>query len=172
MANVVARGTASSVSGNLVILDGPSLLTLNPPTSCYVTPLVAGEALKPGAVCHISPVDGLVYNSFGGGATAYAVGPLGLEPTGYTDASLAQVDGWNIEQVFGAGEAVGLMTDVLMNWCNVAQTAAKKLYVSGTVIGGLDDAASTNGTAFVAKVQGESPVATTSTKIKCKLSAY
>jgi len=172
MANVVARGTASPVSGNLTILDGPSLMTLNPPTSCYVVPLVAGEPIKPGAACFINPTDGLVYNSFGGGATAYAVGPLGLAPTGYTDASLAQVDGFNVEQVFAAGEAVGLMADVVFNWCNVAQTAGKKLFVSGTVIGGLDDAASTNGTAYVAKVQGESPVATTSTKILVKRSNY
>lgn len=172
MAEIVKRGTASPVSGNIVILGPPTKVTLAPPTTAYLPPLIAGEPIQAGDACHISGVDGQVYRSFGGGATAYAVGPVGAEPTGYTDASLAQVDGYCDEQVFGAGEAITLTKDIVYDYCNVAQTAGKKLFVSNTVPGGLADAASTNGTAWVGKVMGEAPVATTSTKVLLTISRY
>lgn len=174
MAVIAKRGTASPVAGNAVILNPPSPVTENPPTSCWLPPAIAGEALTPGQACHYSLVDGKVYASYGGGATAYlnAGTPLGLDPVGYTNASLAQVDGYVFEQVFAVDEAVTLLTDVVFEYCNVAQPVGTKLYVSGTTPGSLDDAASTNGTAWVGKVTGNSPATATGTQVLVKQSRY
>jgi hypothetical protein len=111
-----------------------SLATTNIPPSCQVgSGLIAGEDLGTLDACYIKASDGKVYKATGAAANAAA------KPDGF--AALAAK----------SGEAV-----TLIEGCDVrygsSLTKAARLYLSGSVAGGLADAASTGGTVPIAKV--------------------
>lgn len=111
----------------------PSLSTRTPCAAHQVgSGLKAGEALGAGDACYIKS-DGLVWRSTGAAANAAAA-----------------VDGFAAEAA-AVGEAVTLFTDVTMRYAS-GLTPGAKLFLSGTVAGGLADAASTGGTGQVARV--------------------
>lgn len=110
----------------------PSLATAVPPNSCRVgSGLKAGEAIAAGDVCYIKASDGLVWKSSGAAANAAA-----------RARGMALV-------ASSAGEAVTLYRDIDVRFAS-ALVAGTDLYLSGTVAGGLADAASTGGTAAIA----------------------
>lgn len=111
----------------------PSLSTQTPPNSCFVGGLVAGEAIAAGDACYVKTSDGKVYKSTGAAANA-AAKVRGFAPIA---ASL--------------GEAVTLLHDVNFAY-GAALSPGADLFLSGTVAGGLADAASTGGTAAVGYV--------------------
>lgn len=111
----------------------PSLTSLTPAYESQHPGLKAGEALAAGDACYIKASDGLVYKSTGAAATAPA-----------------QVDGFAAEEC-AAGEAITLYHNVRFRYGS-GLTPGAKLFLSGTVAGGLADAATTGGTAWVAKV--------------------
>jgi hypothetical protein len=168
MAQITKRGRTSPVTGNLVIIDGPSIITLNPPTTCYEPPLIAGEPIGPMDACFINPTDSRVYRSFG------AVTYTGVAPSA-TAAQAGRVMGFAKEQVFTAGEPVTLVhsLDVEYVLLTAAIGSGKPLFVSDTVFGGLADAATSTGTAAVAFSQVQSdPSQTLSTQLRLRQSGY
>lgn len=104
----------------------PSLASVLPPANQKISGLLAGEALAAGDACHIK-ADGLVWRSTGAAANA-----------------AARVDGY-AAQATATGEAVTLFFDVNFRY-GAGLTPGARVYLSGTVAGGLDDAASTGGT--------------------------
>lgn len=110
----------------------PSLASVLPPASNKLTGKLAGEAIAAGDACYIRS-DGKLYLSTGAAANA-----------------AAQVDGFAAEAA-AANEAVTLLYGVHIRYGS-ALTPGVKLYLSGTVSGGLADAASLGGTGWVAKV--------------------
>jgi hypothetical protein len=110
----------------------PSLSTPTPgfehrlPSGFY-----AGEAIAAGDACYIKS-DGKVWLATGAAANAAAV-----------------VDGF-AAQAYAAGDAVTLLWGVHFNY-GAGLTPGAPYYLSGTVAGGLDTAASTGGTVPVAR---------------------
>jgi hypothetical protein len=92
-----------------------------------VTELKAGEALGAWDACYIKASDGLVYKA-----------------TGAANTRPAHVDGYSMKAV-SIGQAVTLS----QGNCNVGYgsglTVADEIFLSGTVAGGLANAASTGG---------------------------
>ncbi len=111
----------------------PSLSVTLPAPNCQMSGLVAGEALGAFDACYVKN-DGKVYKSNGTSANA-----------------AAQVDGW-AAQAYASGDSdVTLYWDVRVRY-GTGLTPGAKLYVSNSVAGGLADAATTGGSAHVAKV--------------------
>lgn len=101
---------------------------LIPPVN-RLSELKAGEALAAGDACYVN-ADGTVRRSSGAAANA-----------------AAKVDGF-AAMAAASGEAVTLVTDC--NWhYGAGLTPGARLFLSGTVLGGLADAASIGGTAPV-----------------------
>lgn len=109
----------------------PSLSSVEPPPSQRISGLRAGEDLAAGDACRINAADGLVYRSSGAAANANA-----------------KVRGFAAMATKG-GEAVTLLKDVNMHY-GAGLTPGADLFLSGTVLGGLADAASVGGTAPIA----------------------
>jgi hypothetical protein len=109
----------------------PSLASLLLPANCKHTGLYAGEALLAGDACYIKAADNKVWKSTGAAANAAAV-----------------VDGFAALPA-PVGEAVTLVFNCTIQYGGVV--AATPMYLSGTVPGGLADAASTGGTTVIAK---------------------
>lgn len=105
----------------------PSISGLHPHLN-HLPSLVAGEALGAGDACYIKASDGKVYKS-----------------TGAADTEPARVHGY-APKATKAGQQVTLYYNVRFQYAT-ALTPGAKVYLSGTVAGGLADAASTGGTA-------------------------
>jgi hypothetical protein len=114
-----------SKSGN------PSLASTLPPSNCRITGLLAGENVAAGDACYIKASDGRAWRS-----------------TGAAVAAAAKVRGFAAEAA-KAGQPVTLLLNVNMNY-GAGLTPGADYFLSGTVAGGLADAASTGGTAPVA----------------------
>lgn len=108
----------------------PSLASFGLDPNDKLTGLIAGEAIAAGDACYINS-NGQVYRATGAAANAAAV------VRGFA-AVAAQ-----------SGEAVTLLWDVRFRY-GAGLTPGKSLYLSGTVVGGLADAASVGGTSPVA----------------------
>lgn len=105
----------------------PSLASLHPDLN-RLPSLVAGEDLGAGDACYISASDGKVYKSTGAAATAPA-----------------KVRGYAPQAVKSGGQ-VSLYYNVRFNY-GAGLTPGANVFLSGTVAGGLADAASTGGVA-------------------------
>lgn len=119
----------------------PSLSTPDPGYEHGITGLVAGEAIAGGDACYIKASDGAVYKATGAAAN-----------------EAARVVGFAAKAA-SLGEAVTLFHHVNFGYGpNITGTAVAggvPLYLSGTVAGGLADAASTGGTAPIAFAYGD-----------------
>lgn len=119
----------------------PTISTATPGPEHYISGLLAGEAIAGGDACYIKAADGKVYKATGAAANE-AARVAGIAATA---ASL--------------GEAVTLFHGVMFGYGpNVTGTPSSPgapLYLSGTVAGGLADAASTGGTVAIAHVIGD-----------------
>jgi hypothetical protein len=106
----------------------PSLSTLFPdPGSNKLPPLYAGEAIAAGDACYINSA-GTVFRSNGTAANA-----------------AAKVDGY-AAIACSSGDAITLLFQVCFRY-GAGLTPGARYFLSGTVLGGLADAASTGGTA-------------------------
>lgn len=114
----------------------PSYCSLTPPQSATIAGKTAGEAIAAGDACYIKTSDGLVYKATGAANDAAA------EVAGFAFAAAS------------AGEAVTLVTEGNFRY-HATTFAYKKLYLSGTVAGGLADAASTGGLVPIAVSLGD-----------------
>jgi hypothetical protein len=107
----------------------PSYGTLLPPANCRITGLYVGENIAAGDACRISASDGLVYRANGA-----AVGLLN------------QVDGYAPKDYYVAQKEPITLMDGL-TWSYGTGLTPGNVYLSGSVLGGLDTAPSTGGTA-------------------------
>lgn len=113
---------------------------LPPEQARFGSGLICGEDIVAGDACYVKPADGLVYRSIGTTAGADASRVVGFA---LIDAHAAQAD------------AVTLIRDVDLRYGAgflAAVQVGKPLYLSGTVAGGLDTAASTGGTGVIATI--------------------
>jgi len=108
----------------------PSLASFGLEPSQKMTGLIAGEAIAAGDAVYINS-DGKVYRANGAAANAAAV----VRGFAFIAAQ--------------AGEAITFCYDVRLRY-GAGLTPGARYYLSGTVVGGLADAASTGGTAPVA----------------------
>lgn len=106
----------------------PSMSSVLPPQNSQFAGLRAGEAIAAGDACRINAADGLVYRASGAAATA-----------------AANVHGWASEAA-ATGEAVTLFSEVNFRY-GAGLTPGASYFLSGTVAGGIADAATTGGTA-------------------------
>ncbi len=110
----------------------PSLSSLNPSAESRLSGLQAGEDIAAGDACRINN-SGVVVRSNGAAATA-----------------AANVDGFADRDVVSGGD-ITLFRNTRMRY-GTSLTPGASLFLSGTVLGGLADAASTGGTVPVAFV--------------------
>lgn len=110
----------------------PSLATVTPAHEHQLVG-IAGEDLGAGDACFIKTSDTKIYRSSGAAANANAV-----------------VDGYP-PVPFKAGQSVTLYKNVVFGYGS-GLAAGTFLYLSGTVAGGLADAASTGGTTPIGRV--------------------
>ena len=111
----------------------PSLSTFTPSHESNYSDLVAGEDIAAGDACYIKTSDGKVWRSSGAAANAAAV-----------------VDGF-APIAYKAGQPMTLYHGVVFGYGS-GLAAGTFLYLSGTVAGGLADAASTGGTVPIGRV--------------------
>lgn len=124
----------------------PSMSSVTPPQNDYIVGLLAGEAIAAGDACYIKASDGRIWRSTGAASNAAAkVRGFALLPS-------------------AAGEAVTLVKNVNFRY-GAALTPGTDVFLSGSVTGGLADAASTGGTAAVGYVVD-------ATRIYLKASSY
>lgn len=109
----------------------PSYSSVTPPQSATIVGLLAGEAIAAGDACYIRAADGRVMLATGAANTA----PADVAGFAFTAAS--------------TDDAVTLVTDGNFRY-GAALTISAKYYLSGTVPGGLADAASVGGLAPIA----------------------
>lgn len=108
----------------------PSMASVLPPANCKHTGLLAGEAIAAGDACYVKS-DGKAWLATGAAANA-----------------AAKVRGFAAEAC-AVGQAITLYFEVKFRY-GAALTPGADYFLSGTVPGGLDTAASTGGTAPVA----------------------
>lgn len=120
----------------------PSLATQLPGAEHQINGVVAGEAIAAGDFVYIKQSDGRVYKATGAAANE-AARARGI-----------------VFQAAVAGDGVTIMHGITCHY-GAALAPGVPLYLSGTVAGGLADAASTGGTAEIAY-----PVDSTRIKIK------
>lgn len=123
----------------------PSISSLHPGQDKTISGLLAGETIAAGDCCYIAST-GKVLKSTGAAATAPA-----------------KVDGWAMGAAV-LNESVTLVHDVNIRY-GAGLTPGTRYFLSGTVAGGIADAASTGGTAPVA-------FAIDATRIRALLSRY
>jgi hypothetical protein len=121
-------------------VPGVSLATTEPGYEHAITGLLAGETIAAGDACYIKASDGRIWRSTGAAANAAAV-----------------VDGFAAENCT-AGEALTLYRGVHFNYSGGLLTPGTSYYLSGTVAGGIADAASTGGTTVIARAMDASRV--------------
>lgn len=109
----------------------PSYSSVAPPQSDTIVGLLAGEDIAAGDACRINAADGRVYRASGAAANANA-----------------RVSGFAFVPA-SAGDAVTLVTNGNFRYA-AALTIGALYFLSGTVAGGLADAASTGGTKAIA----------------------
>lgn len=109
----------------------PSYSSVVPPQSATIVGLIAGEAIGANDACYIKAADGMVYKA-----------------TGAANNAAADVAGFAFTAC-PAGEAITLVCEGNIRYGS-GLTISAKLYLSGTVAGGLADAASTGGLAPIA----------------------
>jgi len=114
----------------------PSLAVTLPAPNCQLSGQTAGEALGAFDAVYIKS-DGKIWKA-----------------TGAANNAAAQVDGWTAQSYASGDTDVTIYWDVRVRYGS-GLTPGAKLYLSGTVAGGLADAASTGGTAHVAKVSAD-----------------
>lgn len=112
----------------------PSLATQTPGNEQQRTGLKAGEVLAPGDLVYLKASDGRLWKATGAAANAAAV-VVGM-----------------VLVPAQAGEGTTYYFGVTINYGNGTLTPGALLYLSGTVAGGLADAASTGGTKPIAYV--------------------
>lgn len=95
--------------------------------------LLAGEAIAAGDACYINSADNKLYRSTGAAANA-----------------AAQVDGFAATSA-AIGEALSIYFGINFRY-GATLTPGTSLFLSGTVPGGLDTAASTGGTVVIARI--------------------
>ena len=108
-----------------------SYVSITPPQSETIVGLSAGEAITAGDACRVNAADGLVYKASGAAANANA-----------------RVAGFAL-QAASSGEAVTLVTEGNFKY-GAALTPGALCFLSGTVAGGIADAASTGGVKAIA----------------------
>lgn len=108
-----------------------SLATVEPGYEHQLNGLLAGETLVKGDLVYIKAADGRVWKATGAAANAAAV-VRGMVLMGAV-----------------AGDGVSIHRGIVVNY-GTALTISAPLYLSGTVAGGLADAASTGGTVEIA----------------------
>jgi len=124
--SVIERCTIAEISKS----GTPSLYTLMPdPGACKHPPLIAGENIAAGDLAYIKS-DGLVWRSNGAAATA----PAKVRGVAVTKAN--------------TGEPITLMYQVVLQYGS-GLTPGADYFLSGTVVGGIADAASTGGTGSI-----------------------
>jgi len=111
----------------------PSLATKLPCNAHRIGPLTSGDAIAAGDACYIF-TDGTVIRATGAAADA-----------------AAKVDGFAMAPA-ASGRPVTLYTDVDVAYGPATAVPGTRLYLSGTVAGGLDTAPSTGGLLPVATV--------------------
>lgn len=109
----------------------PSYSSVTPPQSDTIVGLRAGEDIAAADACYIKAADGLVYKA-----------------TGAANNAAADVAGFAFTAA-SSGDAVTLVCNGNIRY-GAALTVSAKYYLSGTVAGGLADAASTGGLAPIA----------------------
>ncbi|MDQ3124154.1 MAG: hypothetical protein M3Q74_00915 [Pseudomonadota bacterium] len=109
----------------------PTYCSVTPPQSSTIVGLLAGEPIAGGDACYIKASDGRVWRATGAANTAPA------DVAGFAFAAAS------------AGDAVTLVCDGNFRY-GAALTVSAKYYLSGTVAGGLADAASVGGLSPVA----------------------
>jgi hypothetical protein len=125
----------------------PSISTVLPDAANRLAgDLFAGEALGACDACYIKTSDGKVYRSDGSAAAAAA------KVRGFTAISAK------------TGQATSLYSQINFAY-GTALTPGASYYLSGTILGGLADAASTGGT-------GEIAFAIDATRIRVRQSTY
>lgn len=114
----------------------PSPIQLAIPTTNKYADLVAAEDLGAGDACFIDDANGQVYKSNetigGGGGVA--------ENSSASEAEGSRVDGYAATAV-KTGNPVTLLFDVVFAYAAPTQKAGVPVYLSGSVDGGLNDAA-------------------------------
>lgn len=111
--------------------NSPSCGSMLPPHNSTLPALFAGEALGAFDACYIKASDGLVYKSTGAAANAAA------KVRGYASRKC------------NTGDPCTLWFDIEVQYADATMTVGGNLFLSGTVAGGLADAASTGGTAAI-----------------------
>jgi hypothetical protein len=111
----------------------PSLATKLPCNAHRIGPLISSDAIAAGDACNIAS-DGSVVRASGAAANA-----------------LANVDGFAMLPA-ASGRPVTLYTGVDVSYGPATAVPGTRLYLSGSVAGGLDTATSTGGTVAVASV--------------------
>lgn len=104
----------------------PSYSSITPPQSATIVGLLAGESIAAGDACYIKGADGRVWRA-----------------TGAANDAAADVAGFAFVAA-STGDAVTLVCEGNFRYAS-ALTPATRLYLSGTVAGGLADAASVGG---------------------------
>lgn len=108
----------------------PSVSTPTPDASHRLSGLISGDTIGAGDACYVN--------------SAGAV----MRATGAAANTAAQVHGW-AAQAAAVGESITLLFNVGVRYA-AALTPGTRYYLSGTVAGGIADAASTGGTAPIA----------------------
>lgn len=103
------------------------------PANCRVSELLAGEAIGAMDACYVKASDGYIYKATGAAANA-----------------AARVRGFSAKSA-SLGQPVTLIFSSTTGY-GINLTPGTDLFLSGTVAGGLADAASTGGTAPIAFV--------------------
>lgn len=109
----------------------PSYSSVTPPQADTIVGLLAGEDIAAGDACYIKSSDGRIWRA-----------------TGAANDALARVSGFAFTAAY-AGDPVTLVTNGNFRY-GAGMTPQTRYYLSGTVAGGLADAASTGGTKVVA----------------------
>lgn len=116
----------------VAISGTPSLAVTLPPSNCFLSGLVAGEALPAFAACYIKASDGKVYMSTGAAANA-AAKVRGYAAQAYASGDTDVTIVWDVRVRYGAAMTPG--TDLFLS-------------TAGTLV----DAATTGGTAPIGYV--------------------
>lgn len=109
----------------------PSYCSLTPPQSATINGLLAGEAIAAGDAVYIKAADGRIWKA-----------------TGAANNAAADVVGFAFKAA-SAGDPVTVACEGNFRY-GAGLTVSAKYYLSGTVAGGLADAASTGGLAPIA----------------------
>jgi hypothetical protein len=127
-------------------VGSPSVASLLVPANDKITGLHCGEDIKAGDACRVH-TDRLIYRS-----------------TGAADDGTNAIDGYAATDAFvGQNDPLTLVDNAVWGYCGSTVTPGK-VYLSGTVAGGLDTAPSTGGKAPCGKILGDGRIKLWSTR--------